>query len=128
MVTKGKKYLNRRLDGDVKGLLKALLHANKNKNNTEMCITHFVNKIPEFIKKNWNRDLLNINSICTARNKITHAEDYFIRDNDMYLYMKFTEILLIITLFNKIGIDFPTIGAIVTRIEGSHLIEKIISN
>jgi len=87
---------------DIKGFSGRIISANGSKYNTETCIGRFIDTIPEELKSilEFTKDDLRI--ICRLRNNITHANDYFIEDEELHSFTKFIHQLLIFAIYSKL--------------------------
>lgn len=106
----------------VTSFLKRIPKLNESKYNTEKCIQEFYKAIPQELQDSWAFKKSDIGSLCKLRNDITHANDYYIDDKEIESKTKFIEILLILSLFLKIGISTETSGKLIHRVSGYHLI------
>lgn len=121
-----KPYLIKRF-GDKKSVtsfLKGIPRYNGSKYNTEKCIQDFYVKVPVEISKNWKFQKSDIGSICSLRNDITHANDYYVSEYEIEEKSKFVEVLLILALFESINIELPVSSRIINRLSGYHLVTK----
>ncbi len=87
----------------VTSFLKGLPRYNNSKYNTQKCILDFYLKIPVLLSGTWKLEKSNIGEICKLRNDITHANDYSISDSRLEENVKFIEVLLVFSLFEKLA-------------------------
>jgi hypothetical protein len=123
---KAKSYLIRKFDDkmNVTKFLNGISRYNNSKYNTEKCIQDFYLRIPNSISAKWKVEKRDIGDICKFRNDITHANDYNIRTSQIEEKVKFIEVLLVYSLFEKLGVELPMAAKILYRISGYHLITK----
>jgi hypothetical protein len=123
---RAKSYLIKRFDDNknVTSFLKGIPRYNNSKYNTEKCIQDFYLRIPKTISAKWTVEKRDIGSICKLRNDITHANDYNINTSQIEEKAKFIEVLLVYSLFEKLGIELSVAAEILHRISGYHLITK----
>tara|TARA_R110002126_G_C10465661_1_gene500680 strand:- start:117 stop:1532 length:1416 start_codon:yes stop_codon:yes gene_type:complete len=121
-----KPYLVKRFNDkkSVASFLKGIPRYNGSKYNTEKCIQDFYVKVPVEISKNWTVQKSDIGSICSLRNDITHANDYYVSVHEVEEKSKFVEVLLILALFESINIDLSVSSRIIDRLSGYHLVTK----
>lgn len=119
-----KKFNDRK---NVNSFLKGIPRHNASKYNTEKCIQDFFIKVPQEISSSWKLQKKDIGSICKLRNDITHANDYYMSDYELEENAKFLEVLLVLALFEKIGIDLSISSQIIHRLSGYHLVTKIVA-
>ncbi|MFB2888128.1 HEPN domain-containing protein [Aeromonas veronii] len=117
-----KKYFN-----DSKGVssfLNGLPRYNRSKYNTEKCISDFYKKIPQIVTDNWDFNSKNIKDVCTLRNDITHANNFYIEESEIIKKTSFVEALLIFALGEKIGINVDIMATVIHRMTGYHVLMK----
>ncbi len=122
---KAKPYLVKYF-GDAKtvgSFLKRLPKFNASRYNTEKCIRDVFEAIPGDITKRWGLQKKDIGSICKLRNDISHANDYEVDDFLIQEMTGFIEILLIISLFDKLGVDLRKSESILHRYNEYSLVE-----
>lgn len=118
-------YLVRKL-GDKKAVnsfLHNLPKFNSSKYNTEKCIGDFFCAIPEEASSRWIFKKSDLASICKLRNDISHANDYYVDEVVLHQKTIFVEVLLVIALFNKLGVRINDSLAIIDRLSGYRLIQ-----
>ncbi len=106
----------------VASFLKRIPKLNEQKYNTEKCIQEFYSLMPNDLKKIWIYKKSDIGGLCTLRNDITHANDYYFDEKEFEKKAKFVEVLLIISLLSKIGIPPEESAKLIHRIGSFHLI------
>jgi len=116
-----KKFKDKR---NVKIFMRGLPRYNKSKYNTEKNIQDFYRSLPKTITGQWQYDKNSISQICKLRNDMTHANDYYLDESELYANTKFIEVLLIISMCKKIGISLNDLEKLVNRIDGYHQIIK----
>ncbi|CAG35900.1 ApeA N-terminal domain 1-containing protein [Desulfotalea psychrophila] len=104
--------------------LRGIPRYNNSKYNTEKCIQDFYSRIPKLVSGKWKVEKRDIGSICKLRNDITHANDYYINNNEIEEKVKFMEVLLVYSLFEKLGVELTTTAEIAYRMQGYHLVTK----
>lgn len=109
---------------NVSSFLKGLPRYNSSKYNTEKCIQDFYLRVPESISGEWKIEKRDIGNICKLRNDITHANDFYISTAELEEKVKFIEILLVCSLFEKLGVELSITAGIIGRISGYHLVLK----
>lgn len=109
---------------NVTSFLKGIQKYNNSKYNTEKCIQNFYMKIPESISSKWKIKKGDIGKICKLRNDITHANDYCISTSAIEEKVKFIEVLLVYSLYKKLGVELTMATKVINRISGYHLITK----
>lgn len=102
----------------VNSFLKGLPRYNGSKYNTEKCISDFYKTLPAEIREKWIFSMGDINSICKLRNDITHANDYYENDDELYKKSIFIETLLVFALYEKLGIPSDKVAPIIHRLDG----------
>lgn len=105
LLNRSEDYLTVKLDckkRDIKSLRRRVIQANNGKYNTATCITRFYETIPDELKSIMKYEKKDIEKICGLRNNITHANEYYVTDADLYSYTKFIQQLLSFALFNKV--------------------------
>lgn len=119
-----KPYLIKRFKDkkNVTSFISGLARYNSSKYNTEKRIQDFFIQIPTDISKNWKFQKKDIGDICKLRNDITHANDYYVNEFDIESKTKFIEILLIFSLFSKIGIDLMITSKLIDRLNEYHVV------
>jgi len=109
---------------NVKFFVKGLSRYNESKYNTEKNIQDFYLSLPKIITAQWEFDKNSIGLICKLRNDMTHANDYYLDESEIYAKTKFIEVLLIISMCKKIGISLSDLEKVINRIDGYHLLIK----
>lgn len=89
---------------------------NNSKYNTEACMREFYGAIPEQAKKMLKLNDSHIESICRLRNDISHANDYYVSEDDLRDKCYFVESLLIFAMFLDIGISLSDTGRVIYRL------------
>ena len=108
---------------NVKSFLKGIPRYNGSKYNTEKCIGDFYDSFSEHISSRWVFKKSDIKLICRLRNDITHANEYFVSDEELLRKSKFIEVVLVIAMFNKLlDVGFETVSKVINRLDGYHLI------
>lgn len=105
ILEKSENYLKIRLDAkqkNIKSLIKRVLYANNGKFNTSTCISKFYELIPDDLKEIMDYSKSDIEKICKLRNDITHANEYYIKESELYGYTQFIQQLLCFAMFNKL--------------------------
>ncbi|MCE6007928.1 HEPN domain-containing protein [Acinetobacter soli] len=105
LLDRSKKYLIKKLksrSSDIRSLCKKIIKSNQGKYVTHDCISRFFDEIPEEIKITMSVKRSDIQGICKLRNDMTHANDYFVSEEDLYQYTEFIHQLLIFALVNKL--------------------------
>lgn len=105
LLDRSKKYLIKKLksrSSDIRSLCNKIIKGNQGKYVTHDCISRFFDEIPEEIKLTMSVKRSDIQGICKLRNDMTHANDYFVSEEDLYQYTKFIHQLLIFALANKL--------------------------
>lgn len=124
LAKKARKYLIKKF-GDKKGVdsfIKNLSWFNSLKYNTEKCLQEFFKKIPSKYVEKWKFGKSDIGRICKLRNDITHANNYYTSEAEIEAYAKFVEVLLILALFLKLGVNLEQSLIIINRLNGFLLI------
>lgn len=127
ILLKSKKYITKRLDGktrDIKSLLDRIPHLNKSKYNTQACISNFYDTLPSELKDSISLKKINLKEICKLRNDITHANHFFVTEEELIKYTLFIKVLLYLALIEKIGIDIQQHWRIATRINPFYLLQS----
>ncbi|WP_335852178.1 HEPN domain-containing protein [Aeromonas hydrophila] len=106
----------------VSSFLSGIPRFNRSKYNTEKCISDFYRTLSTTITNEWNLNSEDIKDICTLRNDITHANDFYINEQELTRKTVFIETLLIFSLGEKIGIDTEIMGAVIHRLNGYHIL------
>lgn len=89
---------------------------NNSKYNTQACMSEFYGAIPEQAKKMLKLNDSHIESICRLRNDISHANDYYESEEDLWDKCHFVEALLIFSMFLDIGISLSDTGRVIHRL------------
>lgn len=89
---------------------------NNSKYNTEACMREFYGAIPEQAKEMLKLNDSHIESICRLRNDISHANDYYVSEEDLWGKCFFVEALLIFAMFLDIGISLSDTGKVIHRL------------
>lgn len=108
-----------RFFGDKKGvdaLLKAVLRINNSKLNTAGCIIRFMKTLPTDLVDSWIYGIKDVEEICKVRNDLTHANEFEPVEYEIEQKAKFVEILLIISLLQKICVSTNVSASIVSRV------------
>lgn len=85
--------------------LRAIKRVNKNKNNTEGCIHHFIKELPCSLVDKLNIDKVDINDFCKSRNNIIHQPLYHEIPEKIFKHMLTAELLTKIALLIKLGVS-----------------------
>lgn len=109
---------------EVKNFLRGISRYNNSKYNTEKCIIDFYKKIPLKKRESWSLKQSAITLICTLRNNISHANDYFELHEDLLTKSAFIESLLIMALLETIGIPIATSSKVISRLSTSFLLHQ----
>lgn len=109
---------------NVQSFLGRLPKVNESKYNTETCIRKFLARIPEAVRSAWKFQATDLNRICALRNDITHANDYYVSEDDLLDQTYFVNTLLYFALLESIGVSLETTAAVASRIDGSGRIKK----
>lgn len=104
---------------EVKSFLRGMDRYNNSKYNTEKCIIDFYKMTPLKIREFWPLKQSSINPICTLRNNISHANDYFEAHDDLLAKCAFVESLLIMALLETVGIPLATSSKVISRLSTS---------
>jgi len=106
LLIRSKPFLHKKFKDkkNVNSFIKGITRYNKSKYNTAKCIQDFYNEIPSATTKYWKYQKHDIQKICQLRNDITHANDYQITNQELYLITCFIELLLIFALALQLGI------------------------
>ena len=89
---------------------------NNSKYNTQACMSEFYGAIPEQAKKMLKLNDSHIESICRLRNDISHANDYYESEEDLWDKCHFVEALLIFSMFLDRGISLSDTGRVIHRL------------
>lgn len=108
----------------VTSFIKGLPRYNNSKYNTQKCILDFYSKIPTLISDTWRFGKCDIGEICKLRNDITHANNYSIGTYELEVKVKFIEVLLVFSLFEKLGVELSMTSEIIKRVSGYSSIFK----
>lgn len=124
LIGRGKPFMQKYFNGSkgVSSFLKGLPRYNRSKYNTEKCIFDFHKKIPQRVTDRWNLNSKNIKDVCTLRNDITHANNFYIEESEIIKKTAFVEALLIFALGEKIGINVGIMGTVIHRMTGYHVL------
>jgi hypothetical protein len=109
---------------EVKSFLRGISRYNKSKYNTEKCLIDFYKKIPVGRRESWSLKQSAITLICTLRNNISHANDYFELHDDLLAKSAFIESLLIMALLETIDIPIDTSSKVISRLSTSFHLYK----
>jgi len=118
LIKRSRNYLIKKF-GDKKNVnsfLKGIPYYNKRKYNTAKCIQDLYSSIPTEVTKTWLFSKGDIPKVTKIRNDITHANDFYITEEELHKNTIFIEVLLIFSLSNKIGIDFEIMKNIINRL------------
>lgn len=108
----------------VKAFLARLPAFNNSKYNAEKCIGDFLKTLPPALSSMWVYQKSDLAKICQLRNDISHANDYQIQDDEIEKMCKFCEVLLVIALFLKLGVNMDSAAAVIGRTDGYHLVTR----
>lgn len=123
---KGANFLSKNLNAkkqQIREFSARIERLNKTKYNTETCIRKFMETLPTELTDNWRFKKTDLAKICKLRNDITHANNYFEKEDDMRAKILFIEVLLIINLFKQIGITLADSAKIIPRLSAYHFLE-----
>lgn len=120
LISRSKPYMTK-VFNDRKGVhsfLRGLPRYNKSKYNTEKCIVDFYKRIPASLSSKWAITLKDIQDICTLRNDITHANDFYIEEFELIQKTAFVEVLLVFAMGEKIDINIDVMSSVIHRLRG----------
>ncbi|MBA2926529.1 hypothetical protein G9Q84_27015 [Pseudomonas sp. P7] len=100
----------------VKSFFERLPGFNGSKYNTEKCMVDFYKSLPAAAKEKLKLNQSNIGSICKLRNDISHANDYYISDEELWGKCVFVESLLVFAMFQSVGVPLPDVGKVIDRL------------
>ncbi|MDV5169717.1 HEPN domain-containing protein [Photobacterium rosenbergii] len=126
VIQRSKPYLKKKFK-DTKGVnsfLRGLPRYNQSKYNTEKCLQDFYTQIPTDTSDEWSVSKNDIASVCRLRNDLTHANDFYIEEHDLYKKTKFIEVLLVIAMGMKLDIPVTDLCSVIHRLPGYHIITK----
>ena len=126
LIEKSRKYLQIKLK-DNKGtnsFLRGISRYNNSKYNTEKCLQDFYIQIPKTITEKWNHSRSDISDICKLRNDITHANNYYIGDEELSSKTIFIKCLLVMRMSELLGIPVSTLCEVIHRIDGYSRLRK----
>ena len=103
------------------------MHVNTLKLNAASFIGKLLKRLPVKLTSQWMYKRSDVNAICKLRNDLTHANELEPNELDVENKAKFIEVLLVVSLLEKIGVPLETGARIVPRLKRYHLIEKPIS-
>lgn len=104
----------------VSSFLNGLSRYNRSKYNAEKCISDYYGMLPTIVTNKWSLTSKDIRGVCTLRNDITHANDFYIEESELIKKTVFVEVLLTFALGEKIGINVDIMGAVIQRLTGYH--------
>lgn len=119
------KYFNDKKN--VRSFLERVMHVNTLKLNAASFIGKLLKRLPVKLTSQWMYKRSDVNAICKLRNDLTHANELEPNELDVENKAKFIEVLLVVSLLEKIGVPLETGARIVPRLKRYHLIEKPIS-
>lgn len=108
---------------NVNSLLRGIKRLNRSKYNTEKCLIDYLTYILDQKESHWIFSSKDIASICKLRNDITHANNYYCSEEDIYSKLTFIETLLIFALGKEIGFNKNYVSDLIHRKSYSHLIK-----
>lgn len=123
ILTRSTGYLSRKFNANkkqIRDFATRVERLNKTKYNTEACIRKFMETLPLQLTQKWRFKKTDLTAICKLRNDITHANYYFETDEDMHAKIVFIEALLLIKIFEEIGISFKDSAKVIPRMSGYH--------
>ena len=126
ILDKAEPYLEKKFNDtkNVKSFIKKIKYSNTSKYNTESCFQQFFKKISNLFSEEFLFKQSDFAKICKLRNDISHANDYYINEDDLKRYTKFIEILLMFALFDKIGISMEIVAKIIHRLDDYELMRS----
>lgn len=99
-------------NASISDFFRAIKKANKSKYNTESCIHHFINDFPTLMIEELNLRSVQINDICTSRNKIIHQPLFSESADKIYRFMEVTEALAFLAILSNLGISVKKVEEI----------------
>ncbi|MFM0184165.1 hypothetical protein PQR25_00095 [Paraburkholderia nemoris] len=112
---------------NVESLLERVIHVNTLKLNAASFIGKLLKRLPVKLTSRWVYKRSDINAICKLRNDLTHANELEPDELGVENKAKFIEVLLVVSLLEKIGVPLEVGARIAPRLKRYHLIEKPVS-
>ncbi|ELY5827328.1 hypothetical protein ACM916_002829 [Cronobacter turicensis] len=107
LLKRSRKILSKIFPGpSLRDFIRAIKRANKSQHNTESCIRHFIHSLPKSIIQLFRLDEIEINDICSSRNKIIHQPLFTETPERLYKHLIRTETLVKLALLTRL--DIPT--------------------
>ena len=116
LLTKAKPFLSRKFPNtSISQFIRAIKRANKTKNNTERCIHHFIEQLPESVISTLKLDNVKISDVCQSRNKIIHQPLFTEASENIYNNKEFIDTIAKLALLLKLGVSTEELKDIVTN-------------
>lgn len=88
---------------------RAVLMANKTKENTEACVRHYIKNMPREFVTGMGLDKIKIDELCKVRNNMIHQPLFSVSESKLHDCMVTSKLLVCIILMSKLGIPFNQI-------------------
>jgi hypothetical protein len=110
LLEQSKRILQEKLkDSSVSKFKRAVLRANKSKENTETCIRYYIRNMPQEFVARMGLDKIKIDELCKVRNNMTHQPLFSVSGAKLHDCMITSKLLVCIILMSELGVPFNQI-------------------
>jgi hypothetical protein len=90
-------------DLSVSKFKRAILRANKSRENTETCIRYYIKSLPQEFVARLGLDKIKIDELCKVRNSMTHQPLFSVSVEKLHDCMVTAKLLVCIILMSRLG-------------------------
>ncbi|HHA1770876.1 TPA: hypothetical protein ACOEDU_004431 [Enterobacter ludwigii] len=110
LLERAKGILQKRFKGtSISKFKRAVLRANKSKENTETCVRRYIKNMPQEFVTRMGLDKIKIDELCKVRNNMTHQPLFSVSESKLHDCMVTSKLLVCIILMSKLGVPFNQI-------------------
>lgn len=96
-------------DLSVSKFKRAILRANKSRENTETCIRYYIKSLPQEFVARLGLDKIKIDELCKVRNSMTHQPLFSVSVEKLHDCMVTAKLLVCIILMSRLGFSYNQI-------------------
>lgn len=110
LLDRAKGILQKKFSGlSVSKFKRAMLRANKSKENTETCVRYYIKSMPEDFVGRMGLNKIKIDELCRIRNSMTHQPFFSVSEAKLHDCMITAKLLVSIMLMGKLGVPYNLI-------------------
>lgn len=110
LLERAKGILQKKFKGSsISKFKRAVLRANKSKENTETCVRRYIKNMPQEFVSRMGLNKIKIDELCKVRNNMTHQPLFSVSESKLYDCMVTSKLLVCIILMSKLGVPINQI-------------------